>query len=640
VLKSIRSNKKIRNVIIGFVALLLAGYVLVGFGSAPAVAQGDTIAQLGSSRIKLSDVWIQLKRIKSIYAQFDTETVNNIAVNQLISDAILLDGAHQMGLAVSDSELRDFIIRSRTREEGTFISDEDWQLIIKNNYGVQVESFEEYHRSHSLLVAKYRSLFYDGAYVSEKAINEAFTKNSQKVKLEMLTINTFDVKDQVKLEKDADIEKLISENQDQFLSKEMRKMRFVNLKITSEDTIEVTDAEANAFYQENIARFQIKERVQASHILVKAEGRTDEEALALAQKVRTEIEAGLDFAEAAKMYSDDTSNKDRGGDLGSFGRGQMVKPFEDAAFTMADDSLSNPVKTTFGYHLIKKVKQFEASTRPLEEVKASVVTSVRREKSKEMAMNTIKAFHDQLADQDFLVAAEAAKLEVQETPFFDNDQRSFLGNTLKSNFQARDAAFKLEALNDYTEPLTLGQDVVVMQYIADAEPRNLTLVDDSQRVRQLAEAVAASAFIKSELAKIRAQAEKEPTKLLKDLTANRSWIKDNHFKTTTLVDANTVPYELRTPDMDFAKDIYAVDAGSFLPSVETSSDTRFALVRVTEKEAPDMSKLDEERVGIVSTLRSQAAADLISAYMFAKNSDFDPKGEIKATIAESLKRRR
>lgn len=641
VLKSFRTNEKLRNFMIGIVALLLASYVLVGMGSGQPKAQGDTIAKLGSTKIKLRDAWIQLENIRNTYRQFDRSTVDNIAVSQLMSNAIMMDGARNLGITVSDAELRDYVIDSRTLSDGTYIDNEDWEYRVKQIYHVQVDSFEEYMRDHNLLVQKYRDLFFNSAYVSEKDILERFEQNSQKVQLEMLTLNTFDVREQSKVEKDSDIEALIAENPEEFRTAETRKIQFVRVpfglknEVTGEE-IEVSDNDISEYYNANIARYQLKERVKASHILIKPDGRTDEEALQLAQKVRTEIEGGLDFAEAAKKYSEDDSNKNRGGDLGTFNRGKMVKPFEEAVFSMDIDGLSNPVKTQFGYHLIKKFQHMEESTRPMEEVKAGIVNTVKRNKSKAASLDAMNAFHDSLADKDFATAAADHKLEILETPFFDNDRRANMGDILRTNPQARNKAFELANVGDYSTPMTLGQEAVVIQYVAEGEPRALTLADDEQRVKQIASTVAGRVFIEKELAKIREAAEKDPEKSFKDLKGNRTYIKDNHFKTTSWVDANTVPYELRTPEMDFSEDIYSLEKGSFRDSFETSSETRFALVRVTDKEAPDMSKLDEERHNIIQTLRAQAGGDLFSAFMYGKRQEYDPDNRVQASITSSL----
>jgi foldase protein PrsA len=112
-------------------------------------------------------------------------------------------------------------------------------------------------------------------------------------------------------------------------------------------SIEVTEDEMKTYFEENKDSFDQKEQVKASHILVEDED--------TAKKVKEELDNGKDFAELAKEYSTDASNADNGGDLGYFGKGEMAEEFENAAFEMEVNAISEPVKTEFGYHIIKLV---------------------------------------------------------------------------------------------------------------------------------------------------------------------------------------------------------------------------------------------------------------------------------------------
>jgi peptidyl-prolyl cis-trans isomerase C len=118
----------------------------------------------------------------------------------------------------------------------------------------------------------------------------------------------------------------------------------------------ITDTETRAYYDDNPQMFKQPAQVKASHILIKVDAGADEAQKAEARKkietVQQKVKAGGDFAELAKEYSEGPSNT-RGGDLGFFRRGQMVKPFEDAAFAMKANEVSDIVETRFGYHLIK-----------------------------------------------------------------------------------------------------------------------------------------------------------------------------------------------------------------------------------------------------------------------------------------------
>lgn len=139
------------------------------------------------------------------------------------------------------------------------------------------------------------------------------------------------------------------------ITKEDIKRDIINyLKIVKllESKIKITDEEMQTYFEENKESFNEEKQVEASHILVAEE--------ATANEVKEKLNAGEDFAKLAKEYSTDTSNSENGGDLGFIRKGEMVEPFETAAFSMNIGDISDPVKTDYGYHIIKVTDKKEA----------------------------------------------------------------------------------------------------------------------------------------------------------------------------------------------------------------------------------------------------------------------------------------
>lgn len=131
-------------------------------------------------------------------------------------------------------------------------------------------------------------------------------------------------------------------------------------------------------YKINTEKYTLPEKVHASHILVDNQSRTDEEALKRAMEARAKALDGMPFDALAQEYSDDPSAKENKGDLGFFEAGKMVKPFSDAAFAMgAPGEISEPVKTQFGYHIIRLHEKQAAKLRPFDEVKAEIANELR-----------------------------------------------------------------------------------------------------------------------------------------------------------------------------------------------------------------------------------------------------------------------
>ncbi|MEE4261651.1 MAG: peptidylprolyl isomerase [Desulfobacteraceae bacterium] len=154
------------------------------------------------------------------------------------------------------------------------------------------------------------------------------------------------------------------------------------------DKIVVTDEETKAYYDANPKMFKQPDEVKASHILIKVEPTADDAAKAAALKkiedIRKKLTDGGDFAELAKEYSEGPSGP-QGGDLGFFRRGQMVKPFEDTAFSMKTNEVSAPVETRFGYHLIKVTDKRPEQTLAYADVKDKIAQRLKAEKIQKAA---------------------------------------------------------------------------------------------------------------------------------------------------------------------------------------------------------------------------------------------------------------
>ena len=149
------------------------------------------------------------------------------------------------------------------------------------------------------------------------------------------------------------------------------------------DNVAVSEKEIRAYYDGNVETFKKPEQVRASHILIKVDPGADEakkaDARTKIESVQTKLKKGEDFGALAKEYSEGPSAP-KGGDLGFFGRGQMVKPFEDAAFTMKPGQVSDMVETRFGYHLIMVTDRTPEGTLTYEEVRDRLEKFLRQQK--------------------------------------------------------------------------------------------------------------------------------------------------------------------------------------------------------------------------------------------------------------------
>jgi len=230
----------------------------------------------------------------------------------------------------------------------------------------------------------------DNATIDERLANmkEQFPKEDEfKAMLEKMHFTEDSLKTQ--LRKGMAIQKL------------MEREVVSNLKISDKDTKD--------YYDEHMDLFKQPEKIQASHILVKVKQGSDEsvkaEALKKIQKIQKELKAGGDFAELAKKYSDCPSSAN-GGDLGYFGRGQMVKPFEDAAFSLKPGEVSDITETDFGYHLIKAGDKKTEVITDYKDVKEKLAQYLKQMKTKEEVKKYIESLKEKAKIERFLPEAE------------------------------------------------------------------------------------------------------------------------------------------------------------------------------------------------------------------------------------------
>ncbi len=161
---------------------------------------------------------------------------------------------------------------------------------------------------------------------------------------------------------------------------------------------DVGESQAKALYEERVKSIPAQQEIHARHILVK----TEEEA----KKISKELDAGTDFGEAAKKYSQD-SGGENGGDLGYFGRGQMVKPFEEAAFALEKGKVSAPVQSEFGWHLIKIEDKRDRQPPAFEEVKDQITASLIQAKLQSTVQEMRQQAKIEIVDADVKKAMDA-----------------------------------------------------------------------------------------------------------------------------------------------------------------------------------------------------------------------------------------
>jgi len=247
-----------------------------------------------------------------------------------------------------------------------------------------------------------------------------------------------------------------------------------------EAQISVTEDDIRKFYEKNISRYKTDEQRRASHILVKAakDAPAAEKAAAKAkaEKLLAMVRKNPnDFAKVAKENSDDPGSAERAGDLDFFGKGMMVKPFEDAAYKLKEGEISDIVESDFGFHIIRLTAVKPAATRSLAEVKSNIDDEIRRAEAGKKFASMVETFSNMVYEQPDSLKPVADKLglKIETASALTREPNSALPKTAAYNqpkFLA--ALFSKEAIKDKqnTEAVEVGSGIYIAGRVVEHKP--------------------------------------------------------------------------------------------------------------------------------------------------------------------------
>ncbi len=449
-IRFLQSNQKVAKYLLGGFLLVLCAsmvaYLIPGIGSPTTENRGGVIASVAGEDIRADEVnrvvQNQMKQqrvspeMQAFYAQFITKQV----VQQMIQRLEVKYAAHQMGLKVTDEELRDEMQNGQLKQylfpNGQWIGQDKYEELLKEN-GTTVEEFEKSTRE-GMLTRKFFTAVTASAAVSPSEIEEAYKDKNLKVKFEYAVLNLADLAKTVK-PTDTELNAFFTANKARYANSipEKRQVRYFELTDKSAENVTVDASEIQRYYSTHADQYKLPERVRARHILISMpkagpDGKVDpkavDEAKAKAQDIIKQAKAsGANFAELANKYSQDPGNKDpkgegRGGELGWFSHGAMVAEFDKAAFALSPGQVSDVVQTAFGFHVIQVEEKEAAKTKPVSEARAEIEPIVKAEKVSALLSKNANDAQDLATKQGLdKAAAKSGAQIVQSNPVARND---------------------------------------------------------------------------------------------------------------------------------------------------------------------------------------------------------------------------
>lgn len=306
---------------------------------------------------------------------------------------------------------------------------------------------------------------------------------------------------------DADLDAYYKAHGDEFRAPEQAQIEYVVLDLDAlKKGITVSDKDVQDYYQQNASRYSVPEERHAAHILIKSDANMSAadqaKAKAKAEGVLAELHKNpASFAELAKKNSDDPGSKDNGGDLGFFGRGAMVKPFEDAAFSLKPGETSGLVKSDFGYHIIKLLEARGGDKKSLEEVRPQIEDEVKKQLAQRKYAEAAETFTNTVYEQSDSLQPVVDKLKLEKKSATVQHAPLPPGNGPLSSQKFIDAVFGNDALRNKrnTEAVEFGPNQMASGHVVQYTPAHvLPLAEVKDRVRQRVAATQAAALARKE----------------------------------------------------------------------------------------------------------------------------------------------
>ncbi len=478
-LQSIRDNVQgiviwavIGLIIISFALWGIQGYLGGGKQEPVASVNGVEITQQEVARAAQSRMEQLQQMLGANYrpGMFDEGLLKRQALEELVQRQVLLDLLNDANFAAAPEQVRAAIQKNTAFQDtdGKFSMERYRQLL--GYRGLAPEAYE--HQVASDLVARqlYQGVVETAFVTPEQArAYERLLQQQREVGYLTLPVEGFLPRVTVS---DAQVSEYYDKHKAQFKRPERLKVNYLDLSVEKlADQIKVGDDEVRRYYESHKQAYTTPEQRRARHILIAVgDKHTPEQAKALADDLRKKLENGASFAELAKQYSDDPGSAQQGGELGYFGRGTMDKAFEQAAFSLQEGQISQPVHSEYGYHLIKLEDIRPARVRPLSEVADQIRHELRMQQA-EPRFNELVEKVGNLAyehSDSLQAAADEAGLKIQTSDFFSRQG----GTGVASQPKVVQAAFSDDVLHGgyNSEMVELGPTHYVVLHLAERKP--------------------------------------------------------------------------------------------------------------------------------------------------------------------------
>lgn len=535
-LQNIRDNSQgwIAKTIIGLIIALLAltgvEAIFTGGGNTQNAAKvnGEAISQ---NELNQAVEMQRRQLLQQLGQDFDASLLDENLLRQsalkgLIERSLLMQGAADAKFTFSQPALDQVIVQTpEFQVDGRFNAERFDQVIRQLGYTrMQFRQMLE----QEMLIGQLRAGLAGSGFVTDEEV-DAFARLEKQTR--DFATRTLKVDSSSVQVSDDDIKAYYDAQMAQFMSPEQVVLEYVELKKEAFfSQVEVSEEELKNAYEAEIAN--LAEQRQAAHILIEVGGDlSDDQAKARIEEVQKRLQQGEDFATLAKEFSQDPGSAEEGGDLGYAGKGVYDPAFEDALYALKENQVSAPVRSEFGWHLIKLLGVQAPEVPSFASLKEKLERDLKSQRVEQRFVEATKQLEDAAFESsDLAQPAQELGLEVQTSPAFGRDGSAGLA----SNRQVLQAAFSQEVLEDGSNSGAIELDpstLVVIRVKEHRKPEQLSLEQVADSIReQLTQsraseaAKAAGEALISELRDGKAQSEGEDWQVVEAATRNQDGV--------------------------------------------------------------------------------------------------------------------
>ncbi len=588
--------------LLGIVALSMLLYLVPNYNNGQTGTDAATVIQVGDTKWTAQDAERRYNAyakgrlpdsmLAAYFPQFLEESKERLAA---------IEEARRLRITPSDAEVFEVIAQTpgfnQFFENGKLVKRAEFEAALAQQGFTVADVYQEIRDQ--LSIVRLQDMIVDTTVVTDQEVQAEYHKKHDRVTIDWIAFTEADMAPKAKVT-DAEIQDTYEKAKANFQQPEKLSYRAI---ILSKDKVEagmqISEQELRSAYSAALDNFRTPETIHARHILISTENKSDadkKKAKEKADDLLKQLKGGADFAELAKKNSDDTGTTASGGDLGTFPRGQMVKPFEDAAFALKPNEISGVVQTQYGYHIIQVLSKEPSKVTPFEAVKADLERDLRASRAVDALQETATKLRAEVAKNPAGAAdaARAANAEIiSMTEATAGQPLPTVGPT--PEIDAALVGLKQGAVSDVI-PLTNDRAAVVI--LDKRTPSRPATLDEAR------EGIRAS-LMKAAVAKLLDSTSKEAVDRLKKGEDIQTVAKSLGGK---VENASDIALPDSVPGIGQAASIVEVfkhKAGDVVGPLPIQGRT--VVIKVLSRMDADMAGLANERTDIVNSLRSSRA---------------------------------